>query len=105
MKNYKPRNRNFKSNYSSKPKVDRPKPSGFQVFVRDGEDAMKAYRRLKKRIMRDGLLQDVKDRRYYQKPSEKKKLAKQQAKCRNEKRQKELALEYGIRYKNYTPGF
>ena len=55
--------------------------------------------------MRDGLLQDVKDRRYYQKPSEKKKLAKQQAKRRNEKRQKELALEYGIRYKNYTPGF
>ena len=55
--------------------------------------------------MRDGLLQEVKDRRYYQKPSEKKKLAKQQAKRRHEKRQKELALEYGIRYKNYTPGF
>ena len=30
--------------YSNKPRVDRPKPSGFQVFVREGEDPMKAYR-------------------------------------------------------------
>lgn len=108
----KPNNRNFKSNknfkggyFNNKPKFDRPKPVGLQVFVREGEDPMKAYRKLKKRLMQDGILQEVKDRRYYQKPSEKKKLAKQQAKRRNEKRQRELAMEYGIRYKNYTPGY
>jgi len=104
-RNTKPRNKNFKTTYANKTKTDRPKPVGFQVFVREGEDPMKAYRRLKKRILRDGLLQEVKDRRYYQKPSEKKKLAKQQAKRRNEKRQRELALEYGVRYKDFTPGY
>ena len=64
---------------------------------------MKAYRKLKKKLLNDGILQEVKDRRYYQKPSEKKKLERQAGKRRNDRRMRELAQEYGIRYKNYNP--
>ena len=37
------------------------------------EDVEKAIRELKKRINREGILKDLKQRRYYEKPSEKKK--------------------------------
>jgi len=80
-----------------------PKTQGFHVIVREGEDPMKAYRKLKKKLLNDGILQEVKDRRYYQKPSEKKKIEKQMGKRRNDRRMRELAQEYGIRYKNYSP--
>ena len=61
--------RNFK-------KFDGPKPQGLEVFVREGEDVMKAYRKLKKKIMNAGLMDELRERRYYQKPSHKKREAK-----------------------------
>ena len=36
----------------------------------------KALRVMKKKMKRDGVFQELKDRQYYQKPSEKKRLAK-----------------------------
>ena len=33
-----------------KRKFDTPKPEGLQVYVREGEDVMKAWRKLKKKI-------------------------------------------------------
>ena len=56
---------------------DRPKRTfkprtvtdGFEVEVRDN-DVMKAWRKLKKRIKEAKLLEEIKDRQYYRKPSE-----------------------------------
>ena len=45
------------------------------VAVRNN-NVEKALRVLKKKIKKSGLLQEIKERQYYQKPSEKKRLAK-----------------------------
>jgi small subunit ribosomal protein S21 len=41
-----------------------------EVKVRKGESVDKALRRLKKRLDKEGILQDVKAKRYYEKPCE-----------------------------------
>lgn len=86
-----------------KRKFDTPKPEGLQVYVREGEDVMKAWRKLKKKILRDGLMQEIKDRQYYQKPSEKKKIKKDQQTRRAQKERKEKAFEMGLTYKGMNP--
>jgi small subunit ribosomal protein S21 len=43
-----------------------------EVIFRKGENVEKALRRLKKRLDRESVLQDAKTKRYYEKPSEKK---------------------------------
>ena len=48
----------------------------------------KALRVLKKKIKKPGLLQEIKERQYYQKPSEKKRLAKKRGIARVKKEQK-----------------
>ena len=47
------------------------------VEVRNG-NLEKAMRVLKKKVQKEGLLKELKDRQYYQKPSEKKREAKKQ---------------------------
>ncbi|MDR0428656.1 MAG: 30S ribosomal protein S21 [Puniceicoccales bacterium] len=42
-----------------------------EVKISKGENIEKALRRLKKRLDREGVLQDAKMKRYYEKPSEK----------------------------------
>lgn len=89
------------NNYSSfsnykKPNRDRdnksnPAPGGLQVFVREGEDINKALRKLKKKIERAGLFKELRDRQYYQKPSEKRRTAKKAGVARWKKKQKEAA--------------
>ena len=48
----------------------------------------KALRVLKKKIKKSGLLQEIKERQYYQKPSEKKRLAKKRGIARVKMEQK-----------------
>ena len=50
-------------------------PSGcnYYVEVRAGEDTMRAYRKIKKKIKDDKFFDIVKEKQYYQKPSEKRK--------------------------------
>ena len=48
-----------------------------EVIVRNG-NLEKAMRVLKKKVQKEGLLKELKDRQYYQKPSEKKREAKKQ---------------------------
>ena len=48
-----------------------------EVVVRNG-NLEKAMRVLKKKVQKAGLLKEIKDRQYYQKPSEKKREAKKQ---------------------------
>jgi len=70
--------KNFKSSWDSKPKREwkprPPMPSGCQyhVEVRDGEDPMRAYRKIKKKIKDDKFFDIVKEKQHYQKPSFKK---------------------------------
>ena len=69
------RNNQFKSSWDNKPKREwkprPPMPSGCQYYVevREGEDPMKAYRKIKKKIKDDKFFEEIKERQYYQKPS------------------------------------
>ncbi len=70
--------KNFRSSWDSKPKREwkpkPPMPSGCQYYVevRDGEDPMRAYRKIKKKIKDDKFFDEIKERQYYRKPSFKK---------------------------------
>lgn len=84
--NFNPENNGKKFNK----KENYQQPQGLQVFVRDGEDINKALRKLKKKIERAGILKEIRDRQYYQKPSEKRRIAKKAGVMRWKKRQREL---------------
>jgi small subunit ribosomal protein S21 len=50
---------------------DRPKPQAMEVYVENNiEKAMKV---LKRKLIKEGLFKELKSRRYYEKPSQKKK--------------------------------
>ena len=57
------------------------KPTGTKVYVKDG-NVEKALRKLKKKVQRSNILQDVKERQNYVQPSQKRKTAKEAAKRR-----------------------
>jgi len=95
-KTMKPYNRNFRStkDFTSKkrfsdspkrsfstPHYERPKETGREVIV-ENDNIEKAIRRLKKKVDREGLIREIRDRATYSKPSEKRKIAAQQAKDR-----------------------
>jgi small subunit ribosomal protein S21 len=67
---------------------DRPK-RGLTVEVRNN-DVNKAIRRLKKLMNNEGIIKEVRDRQYYQKPSDKKRFEKNQATRRWQKKQQKL---------------
>ena len=68
----------FKGSWNSKPKREwkprPPMPSGCQYYVevRDGDDPMRAYRKIKKKIKDVKFFDEIKERQYYRKPSFKK---------------------------------
>ena len=68
----------FKGSWNSKPKREwkprPPMPSGCQYYVevRDCDDPMRAYRKIKKKIKDDKFFDEIKERQYYRKPSFKK---------------------------------
>ena len=45
---------------------------GYYVDVPSGGDAVRAYRRIKRKIKEDRFIEELRDRQYYQKPSFKK---------------------------------
>ena len=59
-----------------------------EVQVRGG-NVVKAMRILKKKLEKDGLMQEIRRRQYYEKPSEKKLSEKKQNMARVRKREKE----------------
>ena len=71
------RNNQFKKSWDSKPKREwkprPPMPSGcsYYVEIRDGEDPMRAYRKIKKKMKDDKFIEEIKERQYYHKPSDK----------------------------------
>tara|TARA_A100001388_G_C28381342_1_gene317119 strand:- start:61 stop:363 length:303 start_codon:yes stop_codon:yes gene_type:complete len=80
MKNLKNKIQNRSQEYQPRLATNRPK-GGLYVEVR-GDDIMKAFRKLKKKIKNAGLMEELKDRQYYRKPSE----------IAREKRKKSLRL-------------
>lgn len=56
-----------------------------KVYLGERDNVEKALRRLKKKIMNLGTLQDVRDKEFYTKPTEKRKLKKAAAKKRWQK--------------------
>ena len=77
MKTYQ-RTNQFNKSWDNNPKREwkprPPMPSGcsYYVEVRAGEDPMRAYRKIKKKIKDDKFFDIVKEKQYYQKPSFKK---------------------------------
>ena len=74
------RNNQFKNfrGFSDKPKKEwKPRPvtppgCNYYAEVREGEDPMRAYRKIKKKIKDDKFFDEIKERQYYRKPSFKK---------------------------------
>ena len=64
------KNNQYKPRFS-KPRQPRPPNCNYYVEVRDGDDPMRAYRRIKKKIKDDKFFEKLKERQYYRKPSEK----------------------------------
>jgi small subunit ribosomal protein S21 len=67
---------------------------GLTVEVRNN-DINYALRKFKKKVQEDGILQELRERQHYVKPSEKKKKAKAAGRARWLKKQRKRLLEHG----------
>ncbi len=65
-------------------------PQGMIVTVRDN-NVIKAFKKLKKKLHNEGVIREIMDRKFYTKPSEKKRLKRKEA-IRRQK--KEAAKRY-----------
>lgn len=70
---------------------------GLSVEVRNG-DLNKALRLFKKKVQDSGIMQELREREYYEKPTTKRKRAKAAAKARWKKKQAKMELEFGPIY-------
>ena len=64
------KNNQYKPRFA-KPRQPRPPNCRYYVEVRDGEDPMRAYRKIKKKMKDDKFIEEIKERQYYHKPSDK----------------------------------
>ena len=71
--------------------------SGLTVEVRNG-DFNYALRKFKKKVQEDGVLQELREREYYTKPSEKRKKAKAAGRARWLKKQSKSELDTSRKY-------
>jgi small subunit ribosomal protein S21 len=68
--------------------------TGLCVEVRNGDFAF-ALRKFKKKVQEDGILQQLRERQFYEKPSEKRKKAKAAGRARWLKKQRKMEQERG----------
>ena len=75
--------------------------SGYYVEVRPGEDAIRAYRKIKRKIKDDNFIEELRDRQYFQKPSFKKREAAKAKKkvLRKLQRERDDSQFMGVRRK------
>ena len=66
--------------------------SGYTIEVRNN-NVEKALRVLKKKLLKDGVMKELRDRQYYQKPSFKKREKKKESVRRHKKDQKIKAMK------------
>ena len=73
-----------------------PDEAGLTVKVRgdNPHEFMKALRKFKRKVAESGIIQDYRDKQYYQKPSEKRRLAKKQAIRRQQRAMQEARNNY-----------
>ena len=60
-----------KNSQRNKPWSPRPPNCRYYVEVRDGEDPIRAYRKIKKKMKDDKFIEEIKERQYYHKASDK----------------------------------
>lgn len=108
-KDSKPRNKfnpksfDNKGSFEKKKFVKRPpQPEGMAVNVYN-DDVMKAWRILKKKVMNENVLGELRDRRYYVKPSEKRQERLKTQKLNEKKRMQKICDNYGMTWKDYDP--
>ena len=65
---------------------NRSQIKGRTVAVRDGDDLHKALRKLKKKVEESKILEEVRKREYYEKPTTRRKRAQAAAKARYRKK-------------------
>lgn len=68
------------------------KVQGCTVYVKDGEPVERALRKFKKKVQDSGLLQELRDREFYEKPTTARKRKKSAAKNRWQKELKKQQL-------------
>ena len=73
---------------------DRSQPQGLTVEVRNG-DFNGALRRFKKKVQEAGIVQEIRERQHYVKPSEQRKKAKAAGRARWLKKVSKMESEYG----------
>ncbi len=88
---------NFNKPFKKKEFKKFPKDEGLKVTVRGDkpEDLMKAMKRFKRIVKESGILQEYKDKQYFQKPSEKKRLRKKQGIQRWKRERQKIFNERG----------
>tara|TARA_E500000178_G_C17000641_1_gene745472 strand:+ start:1842 stop:2075 length:234 start_codon:yes stop_codon:yes gene_type:complete len=64
----------------------------FVDVTKSGGDAVRAYRKIKRRIKQDRFIEELRDRQYYKKPSEIKREKRKQAKRLQRKKQAEIDI-------------
>ena len=64
----------------------------FVDVTKSGGDAVRAYRKIKRRIKQDRVIEELRDRQYYKKPSEIKREKRKQAKRLQRKKQAEIDI-------------
>tara|TARA_R100001079_G_scaffold108418_2_gene78840 strand:+ start:510 stop:812 length:303 start_codon:yes stop_codon:yes gene_type:complete len=92
------RQQKHKTNYHDKPFERKHKKNytpreefrGYYAKVREGEDCMKAYRKIKKMMIRDGFFKELKDRESFQPKPLLKRLAKKRGIRNTRKRLNQL---------------
>jgi small subunit ribosomal protein S21 len=85
----------FKRGFGNKTQSDEPQRTGGTTVEVRNNDVNKALRKLKKKLQADNTLQEYRDRQYFIKPSEKRRLAKKAGVKRWKKKQRELESEWG----------
>lgn len=60
-----------------------------KIEIRKGEDLERALRKFKTKLRYEGILDELKEREFYEKPSQRKRKKLEQAKRREAKRRKE----------------
>ena len=73
-----------------------PNEAGLSVVVRGDSphEFMKALRKFKRKVNESGIIQDYRDKQYYEKPSDKKRKAKKQAIRRQQRAMQEQKNNY-----------
>jgi small subunit ribosomal protein S21 len=76
--------------------VNDPKEAGLSVMVRGTgpHDFAKALRKFKRKVAESGIIQDYRDKQYYEKPSDKRRKAKKQAVRRQQRAMQEEKNNY-----------